>query len=58
MLLIFTFIQSIARSMKSAGKGKGGGGAVDLFGEKKSKRFKQTVNVKFKDVMGMQKSKE
>lgn len=30
----------------------------DAFGEKKSKRFRQDVNIFFKDVVGMQKAKE
>ncbi len=39
-------------------KGKGGANPLEMFGDKKSKRFRQAVNVKFNDVMGMQKSKE
>ena len=46
--------------MRQGGKGmKGGGGGLgDMFGGKQSYRFKQEVGIRFKDVMGMQKSKE
>ena len=52
MILIF---RSILQSAKRAGKGQGGG--MNMFDTNKSKRFRQTVNVKFGDVMGMQKAK-
>lgn len=61
-LLSFLLLVAIIRSIRSSAQslkqqGKGGGG--NLFMEKsKSKRFQQTVNVKFVDVMGMQKAKE
>ena len=45
---------------KGAGKniGKGGGNMSELFGTgAKSNRFRQSVNVKFNDVVGMNKAK-
>ena len=44
-------------STKKGGKG-GSNDMFDIFGSKKSKRFKQDVNVFFKDVVGMQKAKQ
>ena len=58
--LLFMFIRSIMSASKGVGKnmGKGGGGMSELFGTgAKSNRFRQTVNVKFNDVVGMNKAK-
>jgi len=57
--LLFMFIRSILGASKGAGKNAGkGGGLSDLFGTAaKSNRFRQTVNVKFNDVVGMNKAK-
>ena len=54
-------VRSLFKGSRQAGKankGMDGGNPMDIFGNKKSKRFKQSVNVKFKDVVGMQKAKE
>lgn len=59
IFLMVMVLRSLFKTAKQVGKGKAGGGnALDIFGDKKSKRFRQVVNVKFNDVMGMQKSKE
>jgi ATP-dependent Zn protease len=45
----------------TAAKGKGGigkGGLSGLFENTKSHRFRQTINVRFNDVVGMNKAKE
>lgn len=60
-VLMYFFISSLFKRNGAAppkgGKG-GGGGSMNMFMEaSKSKRFMQTVNVKFNDVMGMQKAK-
>ena len=49
--------------MGAAGRGAGGragkqGGSLNIFGEAKSRRFMQEVNVRFEHVVGMQKAKE
>lgn len=54
------FIEAIFGASKGAGKkGQGmGKQGFSMMDQSKSKRFKQTINVKFKDVVGMQKAKE
>ena len=57
--LLFMFLKSI---MSGVSKGKGqmgkGGGLSGLFQNSKSHRFRQTINVKFNDVVGMNKAKQ
>ena len=54
--LLLMFIKSL---MGSVGKGKGmGGGMSGLFDNAKSHRFRQNINVKFNDVVGMNRAKE
>lgn len=57
--LLFMFLRSILGATRGAAKGAGkGGNFSSLFDNKtKSNRFRQTVNVKFKDVVGMNKAK-
>lgn len=52
-LLVF-FIYSLL----GAKKGSPGRGGANIFEQAKTKRFLQKVNVKFDDVVGMQKAKE
>ncbi len=57
--LLFMFLRSL---MTGVGKGKGGqmgkgGGLSGLFENSKSHRFRQTITVKFNDVVGMNKAK-
>lgn len=40
-----------------AGRKGGAGGRINLMEQSKSKRFQQKINVKFTDVVGMQKAK-
>lgn len=56
MVLVYMFFSSLAGATRNASKGARGKGQ-DLFTSSKSKRFMQKVNVKFADVVGMQKSK-
>lgn len=60
LLLLFYFIKSINQLGKGRGRGAkgGGGGGLNLFENDKSYRFKEHINVTFKDVVGMQKAKE
>lgn len=59
--LLFIFISSITRQMPGSSKGgkapKGMNMNNLMMGQSQSKRFQQKVNVKFADVMGMQKAK-
>lgn len=52
--LVLMFIQSLMGTVKK-GKGMGGSG---FFDNAKSHRFKQNINVKFNDVVGMNRAKE
>lgn len=54
MSLIYMFFSSL---LGTARGGKAGGKPKNLFDQTRSKRFQQKVNVKFTDVVGMQKSK-
>ena len=55
MALLFLFISSIMGGARARGKG---GQASPFMETSKSKRFQQKINVKFNDVVGMQKAKE
>ena len=58
--MLFLFISSMTKGAPGASKGKppkGGGMNSLMMDQGKSKRFLQQVNVKFDDVMGMQKAK-
>jgi ATP-dependent Zn protease len=58
--LLFMFVRSILAASKGSAKniGKGGGGSLsEMFGTAKSNRFRQPVNVKFDDVVGMNRAK-
>ncbi len=58
LILLFYFVRSIMGLMKG-GKGKTGkGGFTGTMDETKSYRLKDAIKVTFKDVVGMQKSKE
>lgn len=52
--LLFFFIYSLLGAKKGA---QGRGGGANIFEQAKTKRFLQKVNVKFDDVVGMQKAK-
>lgn len=56
MALLGIFVYSLYKGSKGAGKS--GQMSKNMFGQSQSKRFQQKVNVKFTDVVGMQKSKE
>ena len=55
LLMVMIFRSLFASGRKGALGGRGG--RMDIFENSKSKRFRQAVNVKFADVMGMQKAK-
>lgn len=57
--LLFMFLRSIMGGLtKGKGQaGKGGGGLTGMFENTKSHRFRQSINVKFENVVGMNKAK-
>lgn len=59
LVLLFFFIRSIM-SLTKGGKGKAGGkgGFAGAMDDTKSYRLKDAIKVTFKDVVGMQKSKD
>lgn len=57
MVMLYLFVSSLMQASRSGKKMKGKGGSMNIFEQSKSKRFQQKVNVKFNDVVGMQKSK-
>ena len=56
LVMLYLFVTSIFGAGK-AGKKMGGKGGNLFQQQSKSKRFQQKVNIKFTDVVGMQKSK-
>lgn len=58
LALLFFFIRSILGLSKGKGKAGGKGGFSGAMDDTKSYRLKQAIKVTFKDVVGMQKSKD
>jgi ATP-dependent Zn protease len=56
LVMMYLFFTSIMGA-KGGRKGAGGKSAFGMQDQSKSKRFLQPVNVKFNDVVGMQKAK-
>lgn len=60
LYLLYIMIRSIGAASRGAAKGGRAGSSQDMniFGNAKSRRFQQAVNVKFEHVVGMQKAKD
>jgi len=60
LILLYYFFKSLSTAFRSRGGrtgGRGGNNPAELFGDKKSHRFKETIKITFQDVVGMQKAK-